>query len=38
MWLPVIAAVAIGLLVASAAVFRAGLRRYESGNALGGRV
>jgi ABC-2 type transport system permease protein len=37
-WLPVIAAVALGLLVASAAVFRVGLRRYESGNALGGRA
>jgi ABC-2 type transport system permease protein len=37
-WLPVTMAAALALLVLSAAVFRLGLRRYESGNAQGGRI
>jgi len=37
-WLPVTLGASLALLVISAAVFRLGLRRYESGNALGGRI
>jgi len=37
-WIPVILGVTVLLIGASAWVFRAGLRRYESGNALGGRL
>ena len=37
-WLPVIVAAAIGLCLAAWLVFRAGLKRYESGNAIGSRV
>jgi ABC-type uncharacterized transport system permease subunit len=37
-WLPVTVVAARTLLAISAAVFRLGLRRYESGHALGGRI
>jgi len=37
-WLPVVVGAAALLLVAAWSVFGAGLRRYESGNAMGGRV
>jgi ABC-2 type transport system permease protein len=37
-WLPVKMAAALALVALSAAVFRLGLRRYESGNAIGGRI
>lgn len=37
-WLPVILLVTVVLLRLAWGVFRAGLRRYESGNSLGGRV
>ncbi|HTH14054.1 MAG TPA: ABC-2 family transporter protein, partial [Spirochaetia bacterium] len=37
-WLPVVVGAAAALLVAAWAAFAAGVRRYESGNALGGRV
>ena len=37
-WLPVIVAAAVGLCVLNALLFRAGLKRYESGNAIGARV
>lgn len=37
-WVPVIVAAAVGLCVLNAVVFRAGLKRYESGNAVGARI
>jgi len=37
-WLPVVLVVAVGLCVLNWLVFQAGLKRYESGNAIGARV
>jgi len=37
-WLPVVVAVALGLVALNWVVFQRGLRRYESGNAIGARV
>jgi len=37
-WLPVILGTAVGLCVLSWWLFQAGLKRYESGNAIGSRI
>lgn len=37
-WLPVIVAAALGLVALNWLVFQKGLRRYESGNAIGARI